>query len=45
MYTRAMASTTYMKRYIAALQTLLAKQGDAANPFVLEDVQCVLLEP
>ncbi len=35
----------YYKRYIAGLETLLAKQGDAANPFVLEDVRCVLLEP
>ncbi len=33
------------KRYIATLETLLAKQGEAANPFVFADVRCVLLEP
>ncbi len=30
---------------IVAIETLLAKQGDAANPFGLESVCCVLPEP
>ncbi len=41
-YDLAMASTTSS---IVALEAFLAKQGETASPFGLEDVRCVLSEP